>query len=146
MHISQQVILMSDRLISMKWTIFSFVVLSQFLAFTECVTQYHYGTPPESILRVVSSQTSTRPKYISPMYQILFTILLVGAQMVFILISLNVVHPDMTKSQVNDTQDTNNFPVLSIQCTTPHAALLAIQMLYLSALLIVSNGLAILTI
>ena len=94
----------------------------------------------------LNKNISTRPKYISPMYQILFTILLVGVQMVFVLISLNVVHPDMTKSQVNDTQDTNNFPVLSIQCTTPHAVLLAIQMLYLSALLIVSNGLAILTI
>ena len=80
------------------------------------------------------------------MYQILFTILLVGVQMVFVLISLNVVHPDMIKIQVNDTQDTNNFQELSVQCTTPHAALLAIQMLYLSALLIVSNGLAILTI
>ena len=42
---------MPDRLISMKWTIFSFAVFSQFLTFTECVTQYHYGTPPESILR-----------------------------------------------------------------------------------------------
>ena len=89
---------------------------------------------------------STRPKCISPMYQILFTFLLVGVQMVFTLISLIVVHPGGSKSQVNNTQDTNNFPVLSVQCTTPHAAILAIQMVYLTALLIVSNGLAILTI
>ena len=66
--------------------------------------------------------------------------------MAFVLISLYVVYPDMTKNQVNDTQDTNNFPVLSVQCTTPHTALLAIQMLYLSALMITSNGLAVLTI
>ena len=47
---------------------------------------------------------------------------------------------------MNNTQNTNNFPVLSVQCTTPHTALLAIQMLYLSALMIASNALAILTI
>ena len=66
--------------------------------------------------------------------------------MVFVLISLNVVHPGITKNQVNDTQNTNDFPIFALQCTTPHIALLVIQMLYLSALLIVSNGLAILTI
>ena len=89
---------------------------------------------------------STRPKCILPMYQILFTFLLVGVQMAFVLISLNVAHPGVTKSQANDAQNSNNFPVLSVQCTTPHTASLAIQMLYLSALIIVSNGLAILTI
>ena len=36
--------------------------------------------------------------------------------------------------------------ILALQCTTPHIALLVIQMLYLSALMIASNGLAILTI
>ena len=94
----------------------------------------------------LNEKISSRPKCISPIYQILFTILLVGVQMVFVLISLNVVHPGVTKNQVNDTQNTNDFPIFALQCTTPHIALLVIQMLYLSALLIVSNGLAILTI
>ena len=89
---------------------------------------------------------TSRPKFITPIHQILFTFLLVGVQMVLEVISLIVVHPGATKNQVNNTQDTNNFPVLSVQCTTPHIALLAIQMLYLSALMIASNGLAILTI
>ena len=80
------------------------------------------------------------------MYQILFTFLLVGVEMVFVLISLNVVTPGITKNQVNDTQNINDFPILAPQCTTPHAALLAIQMLFLSSLMIVNNGLAILTI
>ena len=94
----------------------------------------------------LNEKISTRPKCISPMYQILFTFLLVGVQMIFVLISLIVVHPGVTKNQVNDTQNTNNFPILALQCTTPHIALLAIQMLYLSSLMIVSNGLAVLTI
>ena len=89
---------------------------------------------------------TSRPMFISPMHQILFTFLLVGVQMFFELISLIVIHPGVLKSQVNNTQDTNDFPKLALQCTTPHIALLAIQMLYLSALMIVSNALAILTI
>ena len=94
----------------------------------------------------LNKNISTSPKCISPMYQILFTFLLVGVEMVFLLISLNVVHPGVVKNQVNDTQNTNNFPILALQCTTPHIAFLVIQMLYLSALMIASNGLAILTI
>ena len=94
----------------------------------------------------LNKEIFARPKGISPKYQILFTFLLVGVQMGFVLISLNVVHPAIVKNQVNDTQNTNNFPILALQCTKPHIALLVIQMLYLSALIIVSNGLAILTI
>ena len=94
----------------------------------------------------LQKNVSSRPNFISPMHQILFTFLLVGVEMVLEVISLIVVHPDVTKTQVNDTQNTNNFPVLSVQCTTPHTALLAIQMLYLTVLMISSNGLAVLTI
>ena len=94
----------------------------------------------------LNEKIATRPKCISPVYQILFTFLLVGAQMIFVLISLIVVHPGVVKNQVNDTKNTNDFPVLALQCTRPHIALLAIQMVYLSALMIASNGLAILTI
>ena len=43
------------------------------------------------------------------MYQIMFMFLLLGVQMFFVLISLNVVHPGVTRSQMNNTQDTNNF-------------------------------------
>ena len=66
--------------------------------------------------------------------------------MVLEVISLIVIHPGVLKRQVNNTQDTNDFPILALQCTTPHIALLSTQMLYLSALMIVSNALAVLTI
>ena len=99
------------------------------------------------IARIFLQKTiSSRPKFISPIHQILFTFLLVGVQMVLELISLIVVHPGVVRNQVNNTQNTNNFPMLALQCTTPHIVLLAIQMLYLSALMIASNGLAVLTI
>ena len=116
------------------WFCFSLIVCAVFIKLVR-------------ITRIFLQKTvSSRPKFISPMHQILFTFLLVGVQMVFELISLIVTHPNVAKNQVNDTQNTNNFPILALQCTTPHIAILAIQMLYFSALMIASNALAVLTI
>ena len=66
--------------------------------------------------------------------------------MVFVLISLIVVYPDVKKNQVNDTKNTNEFPILVVQCTLPHKIIVAIQLLYISALITASNALALLTI
>ena len=116
------------------WFCFSLIVCAVFIKLVR-------------IARIFLQQNITsRPKFVSPMHQILFTFLLVGVQMALELISLVVRHPDVLKNQVNDTQNTNDFPTLALQCTTPHIALLSIQMLYLSALMIASNALAILTI
>ena len=89
---------------------------------------------------------SSRPKFISPIYQIFFTFLLVGVHMALELISLIVVHPDVEKNQVNDTKNTNDTPIIYLQCTTPHNIIISIQVLYLSALIIGCNTLAVLTI
>ena len=35
----------------MKWTLAFLLVFSHFFSLTKCVRQYHYGTPPVSILR-----------------------------------------------------------------------------------------------
>ena len=116
------------------WFCFSLIVCAVFIKLVR-------------IARIFLQQNiASRPKCISPMHQILFTILLVGIQMALELISLMVIYPDVLKSQVNNSQNTNDFPTLALQCTTPHIALLAIQMLYISALMIASNALAIFTI
>ena len=94
----------------------------------------------------LQKNVSSRPKFISPMYQIMFTFLLVGVQMFLELISLVVVQPSVKNMVVNNKENTNDFPTLALQCTTPHIVLLVIQTLYLTALMIASNALAILTI
>ena len=66
--------------------------------------------------------------------------------MVLELISLLVVQPDVKNMVVNNKENTNDFPSLTVQCSSPHIALLSMQTLYLSVLLIASNALAILTI
>ena len=94
----------------------------------------------------LQKNVSSKPKFISPIFQILFTFLLVGIQMFLELISLVVVQPSAKNMVVNNKENTDDFPTLAVQCTTPHIVLLVIQTLYLSALMIASNALAILTI
>ena len=89
---------------------------------------------------------SSRPKCITPMYQILFTFLLVGIQMFLELISLFVVKPGVKNMVVNNKGNTNDFPAVALQCIWPHNALLTMQTLYLSGLMIASDVLTILTI
>ena len=89
---------------------------------------------------------STRPKFVTPAYQILFTFLLLGFQLVLVAISLIVVYPDAERRIVANETNTNDFPTLVVRCTEDHVALLALKMLYCSAILITSNGLAIFTI
>ena len=89
---------------------------------------------------------SGRPKFITPIYQIIFTLILVAGQMLLVVISLAVVPPDVATEQVNSSENTNDFPVLVVSCARPHVALIGLQMLYFSALLIATNALAILTI
>ena len=87
-----------------------------------------------------------RPKCIAPEHQILFTFLLVGIQMLLVAISLSVVPPNVKKSLQKNETNQDDFPVFVIQCTSPHIALVVLQMVYFTALTIASNALAILTI
>lgn len=87
-----------------------------------------------------------RPKLIEPKYQVLFTFLLVGVQLVLVLISLVVVYPYENETIVNNEKDQNDFPLVVVKCATPHPAMIAMLMIYLSILIIASNVLAILTI
>ena len=91
-------------------------------------------------------QGSGRPRFVEPSYQIIFTFLLVGFQMVLVTISLIVVYPESTKEIILNSRDTNDWPTLVVRCASPHFAMIAIQMLYYTFLLITSNALAMLTI
>ena len=66
--------------------------------------------------------------------------------MILVVISLSVVPPSVTETLQKNETDQDDFPVLIIQCTSPHIALVVLQMVYFTALIIASNALAILTI
>ena len=87
-----------------------------------------------------------RPKWIAPKHQILFTFLLVGVQVILVVISLSVVPPSVTKTLQKNEANHDDFPVLIIQCTSPHIALVVLEMAYFTALTIANNALAMLTV
>ena len=89
---------------------------------------------------------SKQPRFITPKYQILFTFILVGIQMILVVVSLIVVYPTVTKNNIPNEANQNDFPSLVVQCRKPHKAMIAILMVYYSILLIASNALAVLTI
>lgn len=90
--------------------------------------------------------TSTRPVFIGPVSQIIFTLLLFSIQCILVTISLLIVHPESEEILELNPQDTNDHPVILVRCRSPHTAMIVIQMLYYSVLLIVCNALAMLTI
>ena len=87
-----------------------------------------------------------RPKWIAPEHQILFTFLLVGVQVILVVISLSVVPPSVTKTLQKNITNQDDFPVFVIQCTSPHIALVVLEMVYFTALTIANNVLAMLTV
>ena len=89
---------------------------------------------------------SQRPKFIEPIYQIIFTLLLVGIQMIFVVISLIVVHPDVERRVQLDSVNTNDVPILILSCQQPHTVIITLQLLFFSVILFISNALAMLTI
>ena len=93
-----------------------------------------------------NKKITSRPKFLAPGYQILFTLLLVAVQMVLVIISLVYILPDTFYTTNLNESNQNNFPTLILQCTSPHIALIVLQMIYYTALLVASNILAVLTI
>ena len=66
--------------------------------------------------------------------------------MILVVISLSVVPPSVTETLQKNETNQDDFPVLIIQCKSPHIVLVVLQMVYFTALIIASNALAILTI
>ena len=66
--------------------------------------------------------------------------------MILVAISLSVVPPNVTKTLQKNEANQDDFPVLIIDCTPPHTALVVLQMVYFTALTIANNALAMLTI
>ena len=92
------------------------------------------------------SKGSGRPKFIGPVYQIMFTLLLVGVQGILVMISLIIVYPETETTIQLNSKNTNDFPLLLLRCQQPHIVLIILNMLYNTVLLIACNALALLTI
>lgn len=89
---------------------------------------------------------SKRPRFVEPQYQIMFTFLLVGIQLIFVAVSLVIVYPDTSRSILSNSQDINDYPTVILKCNPPHGIMIGVQMLFYAVLLVSSNALAMVTI
>ena len=91
-------------------------------------------------------KAASRPKFVSPTYQILFTLLLTTIPVMLTTISQTLAPLSIEKYLEYNETFHNSYPNLIRTCKSPHVAVVVLQMTYLSVLLIACNGLAVMTI
>lgn len=91
-------------------------------------------------------QNTKRPRFIQSKYQVVFTFMIVFVQMLLVVISLLVVYPEAVATVVLNNKNTLDTPVMELQCSTSHLAVLVIQILVYSIILVATNILAVLTV
>ena len=97
-------------------------------------------------------QGSSRPRFVSPPYQLLFTFLVVAGNMVLVVFSMSFkgIYPVSYETPQPNPDNTNDFPSLILTCN-PHSsagrtATLILLVIYDSAIMIACNVLAVMTI
>ena len=97
-------------------------------------------------------QGSSRPRFISPPFQLFFTCLVVIGKMILVVFSMSFegIYPVSYKTLQSNPDNSNDFPSLILTCN-PHAsagrtATLILLVIYDSAIMIACNVLAIMTI
>ena len=96
------------------------------------------------VTRIFLGGIKSGRRCIKPWYQVLFTFLIVGGQMVLVVVSMIVVPPAVNTEVSKSMEDV--FPILIITCADPHIAILVLLYIYDSVLVILINGFAIFTI
>ena len=99
------------------------------------------------ITRALLKKETTKTRCIFPSgYQVLLTFLLVGGELILVVLSLIVVPPYVNTIMEHIDENQNDFPILKIQCFSPHIATTLLQVVYLAILVLVCNALAVITI
>ena len=77
------------------------------------------------------------PRFVSPYFQVGFTLIIVAVQMIIIIISLALVHPlvERTIRYDQDSDGSLGLPEVVITCTEEHTAVLVLSVLYESSLI-----------
>lgn len=91
------------------------------------------------------SSVTSRPRFTEPKYQILFTLVITSVQFGLVLISMIVVYPEASEEMI-ESSTTGGLPSILITCDTPNIVLLIILALYHTAIIIVCNILAVMSI
>ena len=85
-----------------------------------------------------------RPRLATPGYQIAFTCAIVAGQMVVVIISLIIIHPE-TDRKIRLDQHSVGLPQVVVTCTEEHIAMIVLSLLYESVLIVVSTVVGVLS-
>ena len=82
------------------------------------------------------------PRFVSPFFQVTFTLVIVAVQMVLVAISLAVVHPDVNPVYPEDIDDRVRAPqAVVFTCQQETTAVIALSLLYETAIIAVATAL-----
>ena len=102
-----------------------------------------FGSLMVKIVRVarifLRNKDLARPRFIEPIYQVLFTFFIVIVQLVIVLISLVVVYPDIDLSLRFNADMPNEIPQIVITCIPENVILLVLSVGYESVIIMVAT-------
>ena len=112
-----------------------------------------FGALTVKVIRVarifygVKRKVTKRPRLVAPGYQIAFTCAIVAGQMVIVIISLIIIHPetDRTVRLDQDSERQLGLPEVVVTCAEEHIAMIVLSLLYESVLIVVSTVLGVLS-
>ncbi len=87
-----------------------------------------------------------KKKFVSCLYQLIFTFILIFGQLVLTIISLLVVHPAVVKDVIENTIDENDYPELHLRCESSNIVIDIILSCYHTIILVCFIILSIVTI
>ena len=80
-----------------------------------------------------------KPRFVSPFFQVLFTLIVVAAQMVLIVISLAVIHPKVTRLYPKELEDRLREPTAVVTCEPENIGVIVLSLLYETAIITVAT-------
>ena len=82
-----------------------------------------------------------KPRFATPIYQVIFTLVLVAIQMIPIIISVAIVHPDVLRTLLydQDSEGRLGLPEVVITCKREETAVIALSLIYETCIIAVAT-------
>ena len=108
-----------------------------------------FGAIFVKVLRVyrifLNKGSMTHVRFTEPHYQIIFTLFIVGVQVLIVAASIGLKVPGVNKDIRRDSENSNNFPVNILSCVPDHTGFLVLSIAYESLVVIAATVLGVLS-
>lgn len=97
------------------------------------------------VARIFMNTAKTHIRFTESYYQVIFTILIVLGQLVFVIVSIGYQIPDVRRELRRNTEDNNALPTIVVTCVTDPVVFLVLSVGYESLLIIASTVLGVMS-